>query len=142
MVAKIEERPYGPDSTDEEIKALRERIYFFKDDIVMFKEVPAQSVFQLDLFFGKVKEITSDLSSFYMIFDLTEAGRPSAEIRAHLKTRLNELEKLKHAAVFTGQNILLNIAAKFVLSGCDIKSFSVHKKLEEALEAIYAKKQG
>ena len=106
----------------------------------MYKELPVQSIFQLDLFMEKVREITAGLNSFDMLVDLTEANRPSPEIRAHLKKRFNELEKLRHVAVFTGQNFLLNIAAKFVLSGCGIRSYSVHKKLEEALEAIYAQK--
>lgn len=141
MAVELEERPYGPDSTDEEITAIRERIYLYRDDVVMLKEMPVQSAFHLDLFFEKIKEITAGLASFDILVDLTEAGRPSPEIRAHLKKHFNELEKLKHAAIFTGQNFMLNIAAKFVLSGCGIKSFSVHKKLEEALEAIYAKKQ-
>jgi hypothetical protein len=140
MAVILEERPYGPDSTAEEIKAIRECICLYNDGIVMYKEVPVQSVFQLDLFMEKIREITTDLASFDMLIDLTEANRPSPEIRTHLKKCFNELEKLRHVAVFTGQNFMLNIAAKFVLSSCGIRSYSVHKKLEEALEAIYVQK--
>ncbi len=142
MALKLEECRYGHDSTEEEIKALREHIYLYTNDTVMYKEWPVTTTFQIDLCFRKVKEITADLGSFYMIVDLTEAERPTPETRAHLKLCFNELDNLRYVAVFTGQNFMLNIAAKFVLSGCGIKSFSVHKKLEEALEAIYAKKQG
>jgi hypothetical protein len=141
MTVKIEKHYYGHDSTEEEIEAIRGRVYLYKDDIIMYKEIPAPSIFSLDLFFDNIKEITGTFSSFYMIIDLTEAERPRADIRNHLKKRFPELKNLEHASVFTEKNFMLNIAAKFVMTGIGLKSFSVHKTLEEALEAIYAKKQ-
>lgn len=142
MAFKFEKRPYGPDSTEEEIRALRDICYVYKDDIVAHKEPPVSSVFAVDLTFEKFKEITADLASFYLLLDLTECARPDAEFREHLKKRLSEFKKIRHVAAFTGQNFLLNIAAQFVFSGNLDTSFSVHKTREEALEAIYAKKQG
>src|SRR5262245_57097989 len=56
---KLESRPYGPDSTPEEIQAIRNRVSVYDGDIVMYKEVPVQSLFQLDLFQEKLEQITS-----------------------------------------------------------------------------------
>jgi len=50
MTAKLEARAYGPDSTGEEVQAIRDRVYKYRDGIVMYREVPIQSLFQLDLF--------------------------------------------------------------------------------------------
>ena len=36
MAVILEERPYGSDSTEEEIKAIRECIYLYKDGILMY----------------------------------------------------------------------------------------------------------
>jgi hypothetical protein len=141
MAVNFEARPYGPDSTEEEIKAIQDRVYLFKYDIVMFKELPVQSVFQIDLFFNKIAEIAANLEYFYMIIDLSEANRPSAEVRDHLKKRAVELTNLKYVSIFTGGRLMLNIAAKFVCVACGMKSYSVKNTLEEALEAVYVIKQ-
>lgn len=138
--AKLEARPYGSDSTEDEIQAIKDCCYLYQDDIVVFHEVSVQSVFELDLFFEKLKQLSADFSQFYLLVDLTEAGRPNAEIRDHLRKRLNEFDNLRHIALFTGRNFMLNIAAKFVFNGSVNISVSVHKTLEEALEAIYAQK--
>lgn len=142
MSIRIEKKYYGPESTREECEALKERVYFYKDNIIMFKEVPVQSNFQLDIFWEKINEITKGKDKFYLIIDLTEASPPSAKIRKYLKKKFSDsINKLPHVSVFTESNFMLNVAAKFVLSGIGFSSYSVHKTLEEALKEIHGKKQ-
>ena len=43
---------------------------------------------------------------------------------------------LNHAAIYTGKNFILNIAAKFVMERVGFASYSIHKTKEEALDAI------
>ena len=43
---------------------------------------------------------------------------------------------IPNTAVYTGKNFMLNVAAKFVLGGIGLRSFSVHKTREQALEAL------
>ena len=70
------------------------------------------------------------------LIDITEAEPPSAETRAQLKKLFGGQAKLRRAAVFTGKNCMLNVAARFVLSGLGLKSVTTHKTKEEALEAL------
>jgi hypothetical protein len=132
---KLAERPYGPESTPEEIKAIEACIYVLADGVLMYKEVPIPSIFQLDIFERRMTEL-GDRSGYRLIIDLTEAQPPSAAIRERLK-RLFGGQPLRRVAVFTGKNFMLNIAAKFVLGGIiGLKNVSIHKTREEAVDAV------
>ncbi len=141
LSVEIEVRPYGPESTEEERQAIKDRVYLYSDRIVIFKETPIQTIFQIDLSFEKIEEITQELESFSLIIDLSEAKPPTAEIREHLKKCYSSLDRMLHAAVVTERNFMLNIAAKFVLKGLGLKSYSIHKTMGEALGAVHDKEQ-
>ena len=135
--AVLHMRAYGPDSTPSEVAAIRERIYMVRDDVLMFRELTHPTAFTVDVTFDRIAEVTRSLERFSMLADVTEATRPTAEVRAHLRRRFaRERMRLGHVAVFTGHNFLLNISAQFVLSGHNLPSFSVHKTMEQAMEAI------
>jgi len=77
------------------------------------------------------------LPTYDLLIDLTEAQPPNAEIRSRLKRLFGAQSNLRTAAVFTGKNFMLNVAAKFVLGGSvGLKNFSVHTTLEQALEEL------
>jgi hypothetical protein len=126
-------RPYGPNSTPEEIQAIRDCIYVFENDIVMYREVPVLSLFQVDLFHQKLDEIAQEFSSYRLLVDLTHVHPPSAEIRTRLKKMFKAQKNLRSVAVFTGNNFMLSIAAQFVFSVLGPQAFSVHVTCEEAL---------
>jgi hypothetical protein len=132
----FEVRPYGPDSTPEEVQAIKDCVYLYKAGIVMYRELPIQSVFHLDLFQEKLTQVAGPLTSYALLIDLVAAKPPNAEIRSRLKALFASQQNLRTAAVFTGKNFMLNVAAKFVLSGIGLKSFTIHKTLEEALKAV------
>jgi hypothetical protein len=135
MAIKLEARAYGPDSTPEEVAAIGECIYMHAPDIMMYREVPVQSLFQLDIFDQRMTELAKDLASFALIIDLTIAHPPSAEVRQRLKRLFGSFKNMRRVTVFTGRNFMLNVAAKFVLGGLGLKALSIHKTLEDALEA-------
>jgi len=133
----LENRPYGPDFTEEEKEAIKSCIYKHSQDIIYFKEVPKQSVHQLQISFERIKEEAKDLETYFVLIDLTEATPPPSDVRQFLSKNFTELApNLKYSGVFTGKSFLLNIAAKFVLSAALGDKFSVHKTKEEALNAI------
>ena len=137
MEHEIENRAYEPNSTPEEILALKDRVSFYDDEIVLYKETPVQTEFQLDICFKQIEDITSELSSFFLIIDLTEAQPPSANIRSLLRLKFMRLkDKLPYVALYTGKNFMLNLAAKFVLSNLDLKAFSIFKTKKEAIGSI------
>lgn len=133
---KIEPRAYGPGSTRAEIEAIKARVYPYRRDVVMYLEMPVQSLFHLDLFEQRLTEISSRMSSFTLLIDLTVAEFPSASIRARLKKLFAGQRKLRRIAVFTGKNFIINSAAKFVLSDDAMPPFSVHTMLDQALATL------
>lgn len=136
FMIEIEAREYGPEITAEEREALRERIYMFTDDILIWQEVPVQTCNTVAVHGEKVMELTADLENFFLLIDLTEAGRPKAEIIDCLRKVMGSLTGLRYAAVYTGKNFILNVAAKFVMGRMGFVAYSIHKTKEEALDAI------
>jgi hypothetical protein len=136
MTVTLKPRPYGPDSTPEEIEAIRARVYVISDGIVMWDEVPVMSDFQLDLMGDKLTEITAGMKSFKMLVDITQTGIATAENRAKLRALFTHREKLERLAVFTGKNPVVNIGARFVLRAVHTKPYSMHTTKEEALAAL------
>ena len=136
MPATIEARAYGLESTPEEVKALKDRVYFLSQGVIMYHEVPILSPFQLDRFEEKLNELAATVDAYTLVIDLTEAEPPSAPIRARLKKLFLAQPKMKQTVVYTGKNFMLNVAAKFVLGGIGLRAFSVHKTREQALEAL------
>jgi hypothetical protein len=137
MVFTFERRPYGPDSTPEEIQAIKDCIFVYQPGIIYWRELPVQSLFQYDLLDERLKEETTNLTSFDLLVDLVRAARPSPAIRERLRQLFKSKEKLRRVAVFTGRNFMLNVAAKFVLGGSvGLRNFSVSRTLEEALEEL------
>ncbi|PHR53869.1 MAG: hypothetical protein COA44_14955 [Arcobacter sp.] len=135
---ELEARSYGENSTEEEIEAIRARVYMYSDNIVYWKEVPVMSVWQVQQYQSKMKSLTNNLKHYALLIDLTESKPPNAEIRASLRDVYGPFaeEGLDEAAVFTGKNFLINVAAKFVLGGVGLKKFTVHSKQEDALKAL------
>lgn len=136
MTALIEARAYGPDSTPEEIAALRARLFHYAPGIIRWNEVPVMSIFQLDLFEARLNELTRDLDSFKVLIDATTTQTPGAEVRAKLKKIFNSQPRLKRAALFTGKNMVANVAATIIVRHFGLKSFSLHTTIEEALAAL------
>jgi len=136
MSVTIESRAYGPNSTPDEIEALRNRVSFHKGFTVLFREVPIGSEFQAGVCLGRVKELLHKHDCHSVIIDLSEANRPNPKFAEALKNQFRQMEdQLKHVVVFTGKNFLINVAAKFVLAGIP-QRFAVLKTMAQAEEAI------
>lgn len=132
----LEKKAYGPDSNPAEIEALRCQVWTYSPGIVMYREAPVVSLFQVSVFRQRLIEVSDNCERFDLICDLTDAARPGAEERVALKGCFSAPKNLEHVAAFAGSNLLLNMAVKFILSGLGLKSVVVVKTFEEALEAI------
>lgn len=117
------------------------RVYNSEKGIIYYKEPYATSKGQLDHNFQKVSKLSKDFDGFFLLVDLTIAQRPTAEIRQHIFRKFAIIKSsVKHVAIFTDKNILLNMAATFVLKKTGLQSFSIHKTLKEAEQAIEKKR--
>ena len=133
----IEARPYGPEISENEREILRAQVSLIDDDIILWREAPLTTVPQIDVYGEKLTELARQLDKVYLLIDLTDTNRPSADVLDRLRKVMSTQQNLCHAAVFTGMNFLLNVAAKFVLARIGFASFSIHKTREQALEAIH-----
>lgn len=134
--SSIEDKPYTKEnSTPEEIQSIKDCIYIYEPGIIYWYETPCITEFSIAMMSEKVEEISKGLEKYAFLIDLTRAHRPNAEARMNLK-KMFASPKLTFVVVFTEKNMLLNMAAKFVLSSTvGEKKFLVVKKKEEAIEA-------
>lgn len=136
--AQLEDRGYGPTLTPAERELLSSQIYIYAPGIIRMTEAPILSPIQLDVYEEKLHGLAADLDKFQMLIDLSKVvNRPQAADRARLKEIFSPISsKVTMAAVFTGKNFILNMAAKFILGGLGFQSLTVHKHKAEALEAL------
>ncbi len=134
----LERRAYGPDSTEQEQRAIRNLVTVHSDGVIVYREPPVVTKFTLDLFWERIRELSEGLDRFYLIADLTDTRPPNQEVRRYLRDLYATIHP-EYVAIFTGKNFVLNVAAKFVLGMALGKiPHSVHKDIEGALGAIDA----
>ncbi|MEP5610919.1 MAG: hypothetical protein ABJP45_01655 [Cyclobacteriaceae bacterium] len=113
------------------------RVYNQEKNIILYQEPYSTTKEQLDINFQKISKLSKDFGDFYLLIDLTAASRPNAEIRQHIFEKFAIIKSsVQHVAIFTEKNLLLNMAATFIMKKTGLQSFSIHKKLKEAEQAI------
>ena len=133
---RIEARPYGPDASDAERRALKARVRWLDDDIIEYVEVPVMSTFSIELMMEAIQELVGDRSRFALLIDLTGTTRPSAEIRECLrKCIVRERHRVRHVAMFT-DGFLLSVAATFVFGHLGVQKVTTHTTRAGAIEAL------
>ena len=136
---KLEAREYGPDSTPAEIEAIQARLYLMRPGVVMYREAPVPSPFQIGVFGEKLRRIAADLAAYDMIMDLSEAKPPGSRCREALRELFTAEPKLQRVAVFTGGNFIINSVAKLLLKNCGVRNLTMCKDEAEALATIGAR---
>lgn len=115
---------------------LQKRVEIDDDGVAVFHQIPLPTAHSVNVMFDALQALTNDLDRFCLLIDLSEAGRPSAEVRSVLKQRFGALRgKLQHVAVYIEEHVVLRTAAKFVLSTM-LDSVSIHASRDEAVAAI------
>ena len=136
MNHEIEKRAYGPNSTDEELSAIRNRLSYLGGGVILYVELPVVSEFSVDVCFDTVDEMIRVHDAHTFLVDLQNAGRPDAAARERLHKRISGSQKIRHLATVTGKNALINVALRFILAGMlDIKT-TVFRTIEEAKQEL------
>lgn len=132
MAHKIEARPYGPDSTPEEVEAIRARMRMYEPGIIFWEELPVQTLFSVRTGIAKLDELAKDYPGIIQIVDLRESSSPSQEVRAEITRVYKQHPKIKRIVLLTGKNALANVFARFIgiLLGLNC---TFHKTFDEAL---------
>lgn len=136
MPVILENKAYDAQSSQEERQAIADRVSKISEDILLWKEVPVPSLLSVELMERRVQELTEGLQAYTRIVDLSEAGRPNAQVRRRLREMLAGEHRLRHIGVFTLKNALINVALRFVFSGLAKNiSLSVHQTFADALQS-------
>lgn len=132
--SNVEDRAYTKEnSTPQDILAIKDCIYVFEPGILYWYETPVVTEFSVTLISEKIAELSGSMGKFVLLCDLTRTHRPGAEVRALLKKMLSQ-HTVAFMVAFTEKNLLINMAAKFVLSSVFGSNFTVLKEREDALE--------
>ena len=138
---EIEKREYRRDNTSkQEIEAIKERVSYYTNEIITYKQMPLPTPFAQELFFAKLKEIIKLENQFYLLIDLSEVRlkRPNPELRKILKNIFKFYKKqIIHSCVVVDSkvNVLVKFAARIIMRG-SVNSYSIHSGFDEALEKI------
>ncbi len=125
-------------TSEEKIEAIKKRVSYYKDDIIIYKQLPLPTAFDHKLFFEKLKEIVKPENKFYLFIDLREVlGKPNSELREILKNINYYKEQIIHCCVVVDSKVsaLIKVAAKIVIRE-SVNSYSIHSDFDEALEKI------
>jgi len=57
-------------TSEEKIEAIKKRVSYYKDDIIIYKQLPLPTAFDHKLFLEKLKEIVKPENKFYLFIDL------------------------------------------------------------------------
>ena len=140
------EKKFLSDSSPEEISLIKSRVYRHTEikSLIIYEQVPYPTKFSYIIINEEVKRLMQEYPGFnnpyYILGDETHAKtRVDSEGRAYLREYMKDLPGLKHIAVVTGKNIILNYLAKFITGSNPQYSISFHKQLDEALKHISLK---
>lgn len=75
---------------------------------------------------------------YLLLLDLSQANPPYGETRHHMQEKLATLTKVRHIAVFNGNNYYLNLIVQNLLGDLEGVTTSIHSNKEEALELLTA----
>jgi hypothetical protein len=136
MSVQIQARPYGPESTAEEIAAIKSRMTLLSPKVLQWEEMPVQTPFTVNIMIEAMAELSKDMPEFYLLVDLSKANTPTQPVRAALVKSMSNFKSLTRIVCYTGRNFLLNVAAQFVLTAVMQSNAWVYKTREDALKAL------
>ena len=132
---ELEARAYGPQSSPEELEAIRRRVSLH-GDAVLYQELPVTTVFTIDLCYDRVEELVDAHGCRALIVDVRDSSRPSAVVRKRITARVEALHgRVRHVAVVMKPNPLMMVATRFVQAAMSIP-LSFHNTMAEAEEAL------
>ncbi len=136
---ELEKKKYTAENTSEqEIEAIKQRIDYCDEDVILFKEMPVPTVFAQRLFLDRFNEILNPNQLFHLIIDLREASmkKSDAEHREILKQTFEYYKsQIVHCCIVTTPNIFVRLTAKIVMRN-RVRSSSIHSRMEDALNKI------
>jgi hypothetical protein len=138
MAFSFASRSYGPDSSPEELQALRDRVFLVEPGIIYWHEIPVQGAFTLNLMEERVIALIREHGARGIVVDLSDTQAPTPEVRELLRPFVQRMiERTSRYVIFTGKNFLVNASAKFVLAALFGRGrVGLKRTREEALQDV------
>jgi hypothetical protein len=118
--------------------AIRARVSIIEERVIGILELPVQTVSSVTTMAAEVLRLAEPWERFALLIDLTEAGRPDAEVREALERQCGQYtQRAVHAAFVVGGNMVMR-AMVFLVGHVRLgfRSVSTHVSREEALEEL------
>ncbi|MEC9283267.1 MAG: hypothetical protein VX642_11170 [Bdellovibrionota bacterium] len=107
------------------------------DGYIRYTEKKDPSKEEIESSFKYLEDLIHEYGITKILLDISDSNKPNVEIRNLLKTKWQGLQQhLDQVAVVTGECVLLNTTAKFIIRGIGLKGFSLHKDNSEACVAL------
>ncbi len=116
MEFPFEHRAYGPDSTPEEIAAIRSRVKHVRDNIIAIHDVPVGSTFSIGILIEEMQRIAEGWSVIKVFVDVADARRPTPEYREALLRFGADEPRLIACAVYIGKSRVFATIARVSLA--------------------------
>jgi hypothetical protein len=121
----------------EEIEAIRSRVWVAHEGVVELHEIPHQTAFSMNLMFDRLEELIEPWPGFIEVVDLSEAGRPGADVRAVLRRRVARIRsRLIWVAIIVGSNVIMRAMARLLAYSIGLHPVSLHTTRDEALAKV------
>ena len=133
----LEDKVYTEKSTQQEIEALRSRVFMHSPNIIYYKEIKLMSPFSVNTLFDHADELIVGLDRPGMLIDIRETNVPNTQTRRRKYARFAKIsKKIEHASFLIGGNVLVRAVAMFVMPQTKLESYSLHKKLDDAISVL------
>ena len=132
----IETHTFGPDSSPEQVEALRQRVSLYQGDIVVYREIETANAFSFGICYERIEELVAEHGSRLLIVDVRAGGRPDAALRRLIQERVEQLQdRVLKIGVVVSANPLVKVAARFLAAVVPVE-FKAYGSIEEAAEAM------
>lgn len=134
---ELEARAYGPDSSPEEVEAIRARVVLHeRGDAVLWRELPIISEFSVDVCSDKVEQLCAAHRCRFLIIDSSAGARPSPAVRRRIRERQKQLTgQIERIFVVISPNPLVKAMSRFV-QAVSALNLTLHGSLEEVEEEL------
>jgi len=94
---------------------LESYVFTLEPNLFVFKDVPQQTIPQLEIMFHKLEKLTASQDNWYLLVDLRQVRPPDAQVRAYIQDKYVELsgKGLRYTTLVVA-NKVIELAVKLV----------------------------
>ena len=113
------------------------RVFLLSDNVIYLNELNNPTPENISSMWNLIGNLMQPGKKYFMLINLVDSELPNAEVREQLRVEQKKYtQQIEHIAVFTGKNRLINLSVKFVMGKGHLKSVSISKTEQEALNEI------